>query len=175
MICHYPLFLGDNGGQFRPVEKKAKGSQMDSFTALMKGSKRNGSEISFDDMLGGGGGSTRLGPRKRAFQEVDVAIASAIEGEENEAVVEVLEGLRVRVAALELGVPKGGVRGKNGVSKVLHLVCVSKSGNRIYFRDMGEGTMETLQESFASCYGFKAKKEALDYIDTGTGNALKMF
>jgi hypothetical protein len=146
---------------------------MESFSAK---SKRNGSEGSLSELLGEGT-STRLGPRKRAFQEFDAEVVKAIEEELNEDVVEALEVLRGRVAALENGAPKVGKKDKNGVVKVIHLVCISKSGNRIYFRDMGPDTLDVLKESFTGCYGFKAKKDALAYIDNASmlDNSIKMF
>lgn len=146
---------------------------MESFGAKKS---RNGSEVSLSELLGESA-STRLGPRKRAFQEVDAEIAKILEENDDETVVEAIEGLRLRVAALELGLPKVGKKDKNGVVRVVHLVCISKSGNRIYFRDMGDQTLDVLKESFTSCYGFKSKKECLAYIDNpGSATSLvKMF
>ena len=146
---------------------------MESFGAKKS---RNGSEVSLSELLGEGT-STRLGPRKRAFQEVDAEIAKILEENDDETVVEAIEGLRLRVAGLEHGLPKTGKKDKNGVVRVVHLVCISKSGNRIYFRDMGDQTLDVLKESFTSCYGFKSKKECLAYIDNpGSATSLvKMF
>lgn len=151
---------------------------MESFGA-MKG-KRNGSEISLSELMGEGG-STRVGARQKAFSQVDAEIAVVLEewsgDEENAIVVEALETLRTRIAALEHGLPKVGKREKNGVVKVVHLVCISKSGNRIYVKDLGDGMLEALQESFVSAFGFKAKKEALAYVDSASmlGAGIKMF
>ena len=146
---------------------------MESFAAL-KG-KKNGSEVSLSELLGEK--STRIGARKKAYQEFDAEIARTLEEELNDDVVEALEALRGRVAALEDGPPKVGRKTKDGVVKVIHLVCISKSGNRIYVKDLGDGMMDTLKESFVSCYGFKSKKDSLAFVDNALmlDNSIKMF
>jgi hypothetical protein len=158
---------------------------MESFSAK---SKRNGSEVSLSELMGDGT-STRIGARQKAFMQIDEELVKALT-EENEVPVDVADGeaylmgyhnaieeMRPRLAALEHGLPKVGRKSKDGVVKVVHLVCISKSGNRIYVKDLGEGMMEALKESFVSCYGFKTKAFALAYVDNAAmlDNSIKMF
>lgn len=158
---------------------------MESFGAKKS---RNGSEVSLSELLGEGT-STRMGARQKAFMQIDEEMVKALT-EEHEVPAEeengesylagyqaALEEMRPRLAGLEHGLPKTGKKDKNGVVRVVHLVCISKSGNRIYFRDMGDQTLDVLKESFTSCYGFKSKKECLAYIDNpGSATSLvKMF